>query len=692
MAFGDEEVGGEDAGFGDDVAGVGGEGRGAGVAGVGLIDGEGEHVGDEDADVDDGGVVSAEGGGELCGAGDDVGGAVGLGVSGDGHVLEVDEDEGGGGGVDIYGVHEVLLKKKVHGSIFHSERFFRPCVVLWYTNVQLLGLPSFIARVMEDANMAEPARTPQPTGSNETNSHALRKLPPALPIMMNVQSLANLPEGNAGAGLRYVDGSKGKGNQKGNGVLRGIKDLQQLQRQTIAVLEAVKANLEDIHQVLRSPEATRGLEKQQNAATLLAKGFARDAVEQANGAVGLLPANPEAHLLLALSLAADQQFDGSLAAARKGLALFDRRTHPLAIEAGLLHALAALGCGAEAAERWAVIIEGLPVPVLLEHLGRIAACFPAEAPEGQLDEWVTARLGRGPEVEVRGGRRSRSGVIETRPGEIPASMLFVGLEAAHEAKMGEAHRAILGMVGQRLKETRDATDILRFLTECVVPLGNTDLTRSTNALGRAAVKRLLKLQADAGMLFRAMEKLHMAGARDGTRELARLLEHWRKGGAKLASARRMLMLAVALLVGGVGLLAYVLWPMGALAGKQVMLTIGVGAGGCDLGGAGVHGVGGGGGGVGVAGADVAGGVAGGEGDADGGGVAVFADVGGEACGSGGVAGMMKEFGCRLGSPHHNDRGDERLRRVRRLIRVGCGQFWTWRRAWRRMCERSLRFQ
>jgi hypothetical protein len=425
--------------------------------------------------------------------------------------------------------------------------------------------------------MAEPARTPQPPSSNESNSHALRRVPPGLPVLMNVQPLANLPENGSGAGLRYVEGAQGekKGNRKeaGNGVLRGIKDLQQLQRQTIAVLEAVKANLEDIHQVLRSPEATRGLEKQQNAATLLSKGFARDAVEQANGAVVLLPANPEAHLLLALSLAADQQFDGSLGAARKGLALFDRRTHPLAIEAGLLHALAALGCGAEAAERWAVIIEGLPVPVLLEHLGRIAACFPAEAPEGQLDEWVTARLGRGPEVEKSKGR-GRTGVIETRAGEIPAGMLFVGLEAAHEAKMSNAHRAILGMVGHRLNEARDATDIVRFLTECVVPLGNTELTRSTNALGRAAVKRLLKLQADAGTLFRAMEKLHMAGAKDGTRELATLLEHWRKGGAKLASARRLLLLATGLLIGGSGLLAYVLWPMGALGGRQVMMTVG----------------------------------------------------------------------------------------------------------------------
>jgi hypothetical protein len=366
-----------------------------------------------------------------------------------------------------------------------------------------------------------------------------------------------------------------KRERREKGAVRGLKELQKLQKQTIAVLEAVKGNLEEIEQVLRSPEATRGLEKQRNAATLLAKGFARDAVEQASGAVALLPANPEAHLLLALSLAADQQVEASLAAARKGLALFDRRTHPLAIEAGLLHALAALGCGAEAAERWGVIIGGLPVPVLLEHVGRVAACFPAEAPDGQLDEWLAARLAGERKTGTKAlGRRRASGAVETRAGEIPAVALFAGLAAAQQAKLPQTHRAILGQIGHRLNEAKESTDILRFLTECVVPLGNTELTRSTNALGRAAVKRLLRLRADAGTLFRAMEKLHMAGAGTGTRELATLLDHWRRGGAKLARARRMLLLSTAMLIGGVGLLAYVLWPLGALAGKQVMMAVG----------------------------------------------------------------------------------------------------------------------
>ena len=228
--------------------------------------------------------------------------------------------------------------------------------------------------------MAETARPLQDLPEPEKSGGGIRRIPSPLsnlPIILNAQQLANAQENLAAAGLggalRYVPpanmadggvgstakGKKEKVSRKDQGVLRGIKDLQQLQKQTIAVLESVKANLDEISQVLRSPEATRGLEKMQNAATLLSKGFARDAVEQADGAVGLLPANPEAHLLLAMSLAADQQFDLALHTARKGLALFDRRTHPLAIEAGLLHALAALGCGPEAVERWVVIIDAL---------------------------------------------------------------------------------------------------------------------------------------------------------------------------------------------------------------------------------------------------------------------------------------------------------------------------------------------
>ncbi len=401
-------------------------------------------------------------------------------------------------------------------------------------------------------------------------------------------------------------------------MLRGIKDLQQLQKQTIAVLESVKANLDEIQQVLRSPEATRGLEKLQNAATLLSKGFARDAVEQADGAVGLLPANPEAHLLLAMSLAADQQFDLALHTARKGLALFDRRTHPLAIEAGLLHALAALGCGAEAVERWVMIIEALPVPVLLEHIGRIAACFPGDAPEGQLDEMLTRRMMRESRADGEGRRerksKRQSRTVEMRPSEIPAPTLFAGLDAAHYAKLASTHRAILGQVARRLNETKEPGDVVRFLTDCVVPLGNMGLDRSANALGRSAAKRLLGMHADAMTLHRAMTKLEMAGAKTGKQELARLLNHWRRAGAKVDRARRLLVMATALLLGGVGLFAYVLVGLDAIHGRQSFISVaghrldalwvgpGVAGIGCVLGAT-------------AAGADVVGGVAGGAGGA-----------------------------------------------------------------------------
>ena len=248
-------------------------------------------------------------------------------------------------------------------------------------------------------------------------------------------------------------------------VLRGLKDLQQLQKQTLAVLEAVKTSLDDIQQVLRSPEATRGMEKQRNAVTLLAKGFAREAVEQAQGAVALLPANPESHLLLSLSLAADQQFDLALAAARKGLALFDRRSHPLAIEAGLLHALAALGCGVEAVERWASIIDALPLPVLFDHLSRIASCFPTQASGGgeeMLDDLLNRRLMLVEQNLAQATRQrapatrtaAEGGKIDLRPDEIPAPTLFAGLDAARDFHLPNTHRGILNQIAHRLQLLR----------------------------------------------------------------------------------------------------------------------------------------------------------------------------------------------------------------------------------------------
>lgn len=381
-------------------------------------------------------------------------------------------------------------------------------------------------------------------------------------------------------------------------VLRGLKDLQQLQKQTLAVLEAVKTSLDDIQQVLRSPEATRGMEKQRNAVTLLAKGFAREAVEQAQGAVALLPANPESHLLLSLSLAADQQFDLALAAARKGLALFDRRSHPLAIEAGLLHALAALGCGVEAVERWASILDGLPLPVLFDHLARIASCFPTQASgggEAMLDDLLNRRLmlveqnlaeaTRQRVATTRAG--AESGKIDLRPDEIPAPTLFAGLDAARDFHLTNTHRGILSQIARRLQLLRRAGggggedrasdaaggEVIKYLTECVIPLGNRGLDRVADTLGRAALRRLYHLHADAMTLHRALGKLEMAGSSGAVYEVSTLLNIWRRTGNKVVRAKRALNVSALLMLAGLGVLIYVLWGLNAIKGTFPTVTV-----------------------------------------------------------------------------------------------------------------------
>jgi hypothetical protein len=419
------------------------------------------------------------------------------------------------------------------------------------------------------------------------------------PLVLSARDLAPSP-----SDLRFVDvpvatkakpvlALKKEPNTKGRAVLRGLKDLQQLQKQTLAVLEAVKGSLDEITQVLRSPEATRGMEKQQNAATLLAKGFARDAVEQAQGAAALLPANPEAHLLLALSLAADQQYEDALAATRKGIALFDRRCHPLAIEAGLLHALASLGCGAEAVDRWRAIIDALPLPILFDHMGRIASCFPTEingGGEALLDSLFNRRLARddqNPAVPDAAPRR-RTGTIHIRPDEIPAPALLTGLDAARDFRLPNTHRAILGLIARRLQlvrpgepgavspdgETGRGGEVIKFITECVIPVGNRGLERTADSLGRAAVRRLFRLHADAMTLHRALGKLEMAGCTSAVQELKDLLAFWRKTGNKVVRAKFCLWLSLLLMVAGLGVLAYVLWGLGALAGNVPTITVG----------------------------------------------------------------------------------------------------------------------
>jgi hypothetical protein len=428
---------------------------------------------------------------------------------------------------------------------------------------------------MEDA-VADPARSlPDPQRPAEDPGSGLVPLPPA---SLPAPAPANAP-------LKYVDEPARKSRdgrpgalRKDAAVVRGIKDLQQLQKQTIAVLESVKSSLDDIGNVLRSPEATRGMEKQRNAATLLSRGFAHDAVEQAQGAVALLPANPEAHLLLALSLAADQQFDQSLAATRKGLGLFDRRQHPLAIEAGLLHALAAMGHGGEAAERWAAIIVALPAPVLLDHLPRIIACYPSDAPPGQLDEVVVRRLNR-LEASSASGRVRR---VETRPEEMPAAALLAGVEAARDGRLGGTHRTLLGQIASRLKAGEEPADIVRFLSECMVPLAAMpDVEEAIVALARSGVKRLLRMKADAMMLHRAMGKLELAGADKSARELAGLLNHWRRSGSKARAARRILATALLLVGAGVAGMAvalqaemgWLLWAAAVTIGLGMLLAV-----------------------------------------------------------------------------------------------------------------------
>ena len=411
------------------------------------------------------------------------------------------------------------------------------------------------------------ARQPE---EHDSTALARRGMPtPNAPIILHAPKpdvtalkLVDAPEEPTAQEARSAKGKDGA-------VLRGLRDLQQLQKQTIAVLEAVRGNLEDIQQVLRSPEATRGMEKRQNAAALLVKGFARDAVVQAQGAVELLPANPDAHLLLSLSLAADQQFDGSLAAARKGLALFDRRQHPLAIEAGLLHAIAALGHGVEAAERWEQIIDALPRAVLLEHLGRIAVCYPGDAPEGQLDAIVERRIARQEDGTETPARRRRI-VAE----DVPAATLLQGLDAAAQHALRRTKAAILVYLKDRAASLTDITDAIRFLGEFVLPLGNRGMARPAASLAKRCGRCLITLHADAMTLYRAMLKFQMAGCDTAARDIAALLQHCGTIGTRQALARRLLGGAALLMLLGVALLIYVLWPLGAISGKQVVWAIG----------------------------------------------------------------------------------------------------------------------
>jgi hypothetical protein len=423
---------------------------------------------------------------------------------------------------------------------------------------------------------------PNPPNPDEPQNALARRSPRASLIPTPPENFAFPARSDANPAARPPQETPPKKADQ-NTVLRGLKDLQQLQKQTLAVLEAVKGSLDGIQDVLRSPEAARGLEKQKNAATLLSRGFPRDAVEQASGAAALLPANPETHLLLALSLAADQQLDHALAATRKGLALVDRRSHPLAIEAGLLHTLSVLGDAAEAIDRWSLIIDGLPLPVLLEQTACIAACFPAppiepaaptDAPASAsdlLDALLSDRLKLAETPPTRGASRQR--LIDTAPLEIPAPFLITALDASTQANLPKTRRAILRQIAYRLRGITSAPDVVRFLTDCVVPLGNRGLNKATQSLARSAIKRLLQLGADAPTLYRAMEKLQMAGDSAAAGQIANLLWRWRTAGTKADRARAALFAGAGLLAAAVVMLALAFGPLNGSGSARPTLII-----------------------------------------------------------------------------------------------------------------------
>jgi len=135
------------------------------------------------------------------------------------------------------------------------------------------------------------------------------------------------------------------------------------------------------------------------------------------------------------------------------------------------------------------------------------------------------------------------------------------------------HRAILGQVAHRLQLARDPGDIMRFLSEFLLPLGNTELERTTEALARAAVKLLLNFHADAETLFRAMGKMQMAGAMSPAKNLAGFLNFWRVRGVKVRRARQQLWASVLLFAGGAVLLGYAVFALGAFAGKNPVVAI-----------------------------------------------------------------------------------------------------------------------
>src|SRR5262249_40132973 len=158
-----------------------------------------------------------------------------------------------------------------------------------------------------------------------------------------------------------------------------------------------------------------------------------------------------------------------------------------------------------------------------------------------LDDLINRRLAREEQTPIlpqtRRERLRDSGSVQLRPDEMPAAALFAGLDAAHEHHLSNTHRAVLAQIARRLQLVANTTgnggDVVKFITECVLPLGNRGLERTAEALGRAAVKRLLKCHADVMTLHRALVKLEMAGAAVPAQEIAMLLNHWRLAGNRV---------------------------------------------------------------------------------------------------------------------------------------------------------------
>jgi hypothetical protein len=108
-----------------------------------------------------------------------------------------------------------------------------------------------------------------------------------------------------------------------------------------------------------------------------------------------------------------------------------------------------------------------------------------------------------------------------------------------------------------------------------------DVEEAIVALARSGVKRLLRMKADAMMLHRAMGKLELAGADKSARELAGLLNHWRRSGSKARAARRILATALLLVGAGVAGMAvalqaemgWLLWAAAVTIGLGMLLAV-----------------------------------------------------------------------------------------------------------------------